>query len=166
MNLKKFILKIVRVIVDTTKFQDFDSDNILIIEKLHGHILIYDIAFKTTIGTKPLRIIFNQIKGWIRAYNRTIYLILFSFEKYDAIYNRFLSHKSGITIIFYQYYSKIKVDSYDPLHIEKLLTLYNVIILIKSILNEDQNHYNYSILVEKMFVWITWNRMTKSFLIV
>lgn len=59
----KMFLKIVRVIVDTTKFQDFDSDNILIIEKLHGHILIYDIAFKTTIGTKPLRIIFNQIKG-------------------------------------------------------------------------------------------------------
>ena len=63
MNFKEFILKIVRVIVDTTKFEDFDSDNFFIIEKLHENILIYDISFKTTIGTKPLHIIFNQIKG-------------------------------------------------------------------------------------------------------
>ena len=61
MNFKKFILKIVRVIIDTIKFEDFISDNILIIEKLHENILIYDISFKTSIGPKPLCIIFNQI---------------------------------------------------------------------------------------------------------
>ena len=33
--------------------------------------------------------------------------------------------------------------------IEKVLTLQNVIILIKSILNEDKNHYYYEILLEK-----------------
>ena len=62
MNFKKFILKIVRVIIDTIKFEDFNSDNILIIKKLHENILIYDISFKTPIGPKPLCIIiFNQI---------------------------------------------------------------------------------------------------------
>ena len=32
-----------------------------------------------------------------------------------------------------------KVDSYDSLSIEKMLTLHNVIILIKSFLNKDTN---------------------------
>ena len=36
---------------------------------------------------------------------------------------------------------KIKVDSYDSLPIEKTLTLHNVIILIKSALNKDQNKF-------------------------
>ena len=35
----------------------------------------------------------------------------------------------------------MKLDSYDSLPIEKTLTLHNVIILIKSILNKDKNHY-------------------------
>ena len=44
-----------------------------------------------------------------------------------------------------QYHSKIKVDSYDSLHIEKGLTLHNVIILIKSALNKDKTYYYYNI---------------------
>ena len=76
-------------------------------------------------------------------------MILFSLAKYEAIYNRIKNHKSGITFNFYQYYSKIKVDSYDSLRLEKLLTLHNVIIHIKSVLNKDQDHYYYSILLEK-----------------
>ena len=47
------------------------------------------------------------------------------------------------------YYVKIKVDSYDFLPIEKTLTLHNVIILIKSILNKDKNHYYYKIFLKK-----------------
>ena len=37
--------------------------------------------------------------------------------------------------------SKIKIDSYHSLPLEKILTLHNVIILIKSALNKDQNQY-------------------------
>ena len=47
-------------------------------------------------------------------FDGTRYLTLFGFEKYNA---------------------KIKLDSYDSLPIEKVLTLDNVIILIKSYLN-------------------------------
>ena len=56
---------------------------------------------------------------------------------------------SGITYIFSHYFTKIKVDSYDYLPIEKRLTLHNVITHIKSVLNKNKNHYSYKIFLEK-----------------
>ena len=67
-------------------------------------------------------------------YNRTRYL---------------KSLKSGITYVFSHYYSKVKIDSYDSLPLEKVLTLHNLIIFIKSVLNKYQNHYCYNILLKK-----------------
>ena len=52
-------------------------------------------------------------------------------------------------IFFYHYFAKIKVDSGDYLPIEKTLTLHNFIILIRSVLNKDINHYYYKIFLEK-----------------
>ena len=53
-------------------------------------------------------------------------------------------------MFFSHYNAKIKVDSYDSLPIEKRLTLHNVIILIKSVLNKDKkNQYYYDIFLEK-----------------
>ena len=86
---------------------------------------------------------FFKIDGIIRIYDRTSYLTLFGSEKYQAIYNRtryLISKKSGITYIFSHYFAKIKVDSYDSLPIEKRLTLHNVIVHIKSVVNKDKNH--------------------------
>ena len=40
---------------------------------------------------------------------------------------------------------EIKVDSYDSLPLEKTLILYNVLIVIKSDHNKDQNHFYYNI---------------------
>ena len=42
--------------------------------------------------------------------------------------------------IFSHYFAKIKDDSFDYLPVEEILTLQNVVILIKSVLNEDKNH--------------------------
>ena len=121
-------------------------------EKSHGNILIYNISYKTLIGPKSLRIRFDKIDGFLRIYDGTRYLILFGSEKYDAIYNRFrylISLKSIITYVFFShYYAKIKVDSYDSLPIEKILTLRNVIILIKSVLNKDKNHYYFNMFLK------------------
>ena len=114
--------------------------------------MIYDISYKTLIGSKPLWIRFNKIDGIIRIYGGTWYLTLFGSKKYDTIYNRIrylISLKSGITYIFSHYLAKIKFDSYDSLLIEKVLTLHNVIILIKSALNKQKNHYYYKISLEK-----------------
>ena len=79
----------------------------------------------------------------IRIYDGTRYLILFGSEKYDAIYNRIrclISLKRTIPYIFFHYFAKIKINSYDSLPLEKRLTLNNVIILIKSVLNKDKNY--------------------------
>ena len=58
MNLKKIV-------------EDFDIDNILIDKKSHENILIYGISYKTLIGSKPLRIRFDKIDGFIRIYDGT-----------------------------------------------------------------------------------------------
>ena len=52
-------------------------------------------------------------------------------------------------IYFFQLFAKIKVDSYDTLPIEKILNLHDVIILIKTVLNKDIDHYYFKILLEK-----------------
>ena len=92
-----------------------------------------------------MRIEFDKIDGFIRIYDGTTkYSTLFGSEKYDVIYDsiRYLiALKNGIPYIFSHYFEKIKVDSYDSLPIEKILTLHNVIIHIKSVLNKDKNHY-------------------------
>ena len=69
-------------------FRDFDFDNILIDEKSHENVLIYDISYETLIGAKLLRIRFNKIDGFVRVYDGTRYFTLFGSEKYDTIYNR------------------------------------------------------------------------------
>ena len=137
---------------DIIKLEDFDLDNILIDEKSHVNILIYDIPYKTFIGRKSFCFRFDKIEGFIRIYDWTRYLILFGSEKYDAIYNRIRKSrivKSSITYIFSHYYAKIKVDSNGSLPIEKRLFLHDVIILIKSVLNKDKNHYYSNIDLEK-----------------
>ena len=86
---------------------------------------------------------FDKIDGFIRIYDGSKYLVLLVPEKY-ATYNRIrylVSLKSGATDVFSHYYAKVKVDSYDFLSTEKILTLHNVIIFIKSVLNKDKNHY-------------------------
>ena len=52
-------------------------------------------------------------------------------------------------MFFCHYYTKIKVDYYGSLPIEKILALYNVIILITSVINKDDNHYYVNIFLEK-----------------
>ena len=52
-------------------------------------------------------------------------------------------------VLFSHYYAKIKVDSYDSLPLEKILTLHNVSIPIKSVLDKNQSHYYYNIFFEK-----------------
>ena len=74
--------------------EDFDLDNILIDEKSDENILIYDISYKTLADSKPLRIRFDKIDGFIRIYDGTRYLTLFGSEKYEPIYNRIRYLKS------------------------------------------------------------------------
>ena len=105
---------------DIIKLEDFSLDNILIDEKSHENIMIYDVAYKTLIGSKPLRIRFDKMDRIIRIYDGATYLTLFGTEKYDAIYDRIrylISLKSSITYIFSHCFAKIKVNFFYSLPI-------------------------------------------------
>ena len=70
----------------------------------------------------------------------TRYFVLFGPGNCDLIYSRIRylrSQKGGITYDFSYNYTKIKIDLYDSLPVEKSLTLHNVITLIKSVSNKD-----------------------------
>ena len=84
----------------------------------------YGISYKTFIDPKPLLMRFKKIDGFNIIYDGARCLRLFGSETYDAIF----SH----------YFANIKVDS---LHIRKILTLDNIITLIKKVLNKDRNNY-------------------------
>ena len=43
---------------------------------------------------------FHKVYGFIKVYDATEYLVLFGLEKYDAIYNRIIKQKNGITCFF------------------------------------------------------------------
>ena len=90
---------------------------------------------------------FDKIDRFIRIYGKSRYFTLFEYEIYDAIYERIA--ESGITYIFYHYFVKRKVDSYNFLPKGKISTLRNVIIHIKSVINKDKNHYYQKIFIEK-----------------
>ena len=61
-----------------------------------------------------------------------------------------LSQKSSITDVISHNYWRIKIDSYwHSLPLKKALSLHNVIILLKSVFNKDQNHYYYIIFQKK-----------------
>ena len=71
---------------DIIKLEDFNFDNILIDEKSHENILIYDISYKTLIGPRPLRIRFDKINGFIRIYDVPRYLVSLGPEKKKMLF--------------------------------------------------------------------------------
>ena len=96
-----------------------------------------------TMGVKPLRIRSNKIDGFIKIHNKIKYLVLFD-ECSDKICDRIkylLSKKSCITDNVNHNFTIIRIDLYDSLPIEKILTFHYVIILIKSVVNKYKNYY-------------------------
>ena len=80
--------------------------------------------------TKPLRIWFERIDGFIKIYDGIRHLVAFAPESFNAIYDKILiSEKGGITYSTNHNFARIRIDSYNFLPIENTLTFYNVIIL-------------------------------------
>ena len=132
---------------DIIKIEDFNLNNILIDEKSYENILVYSIWYKSLIDFKPLRIRFDKIYGFIWVYDGGRYLVFCRNEKYDSICNRIrYLVKSGITYLISHNYAKIKLDSYNFLTLGKTMTFYNVIILVKSVWNQDKDNYYYNII--------------------
>ena len=94
---------------------------------------------------------YDKINGFNKIRNKIRYLVLFDdwCGKICGSTEYLLSKKSGITDSVNYNFAIIKFDSYDSLPIEKILTLHNVIIFIKSVVNKDKNEYYYNIILEK-----------------
>ena len=140
---------------DIMRVVGIDFDNILLDEKsykTYENIIIDNIPYKTFMGTKPLRIRFDEMDGFIKIYDGIRYLILFGPEQYDAIYNRIrylISEKSGITDIITHNFARIRIDSCNSLRIQKKLFFHDVIIPIKSVFNKNENNYYHNVFSEK-----------------
>ena len=68
--------------------------------KKNENILVYDISYKTSTGTKPLRVRHHKIDGFNKIHNGIRYSILFDCGCFDKICDRIkylISEKSGIT---------------------------------------------------------------------
>ena len=71
---------------------------------------------------------------------------------YDEIYDRIkylVSKKSIITNTINHNFARIRIYWYNSPTIENILTFHNLIILIKSVVNESKNKYYYYIFLEK-----------------
>ena len=54
-------------------------------EKIYKNILIYDISYKTFMGSKPLRIWFDKIDGFIKNHDRIRYSLILAHCWFDEI---------------------------------------------------------------------------------
>ena len=108
-------------------------------EKNLENILVYDISYKTFMGKKPLRIWFDKIDGFIKIHGRIRYLV--EYNEIDDKIKNLISEKSCITDNTDCNFARIRIDSYNSLPTEKILTFHNVIILIKSVVNEQKINY-------------------------
>ena len=98
-----------------------------------------------------MRIRYDKIDGFIKIHNKIRYLRSFN-EWWDKVCDRtkyLISKKTGITDSINHNFATVRIDSYDCLPFQKILTLHNVIILIKSIVNKYKNNYFYNKFLEK-----------------
>ena len=63
--------------------------------------------------------------------------------------SKFYQSKKQYHIYSFSLFCENQIYSYEALPMEKRLTLYNVIIFIKLVLNKDKNYYYYKIFTEK-----------------
>ena len=90
--------------------------------------------------------------GFIKTHNGIRCLVLFDYGWFDKICDRIkylISEKSGITDSINHNFGKIRIDSDNSLPIEKILTFHNVIILIKSVANKNEDNYYSNIFLGK-----------------
>ena len=127
--------------------EDTDFENILLDEKSYENILTWYISYKTFMGATPLHIRFDKVNGIIEIYHGSRCLELFGLRIYNAVYERIkylISEKSDAKYIITHNFARIRIDSYNPLPIERTLTFHNVLILIKSVVNKNRNNYYYN----------------------
>ena len=116
---------------DIIKAIDINFKDILIDKELYKEH--YDISYKTSMGAKRLHIRYVQIDWFIKIQDRIKYLVLFDHGWFCEICDKIkylTTEKSGITYSINHKFARIRIDSYNSLLIEKILTFNNVIIIM------------------------------------
>ena len=78
----------------------------------------------------------DKINRYIKIYDGIRYLVLYDCKRHTAIYGRIkypLSEKISIIDSINHSFPRIRIDSYNSLPKEKILTFHNFMILIKSV---------------------------------
>ena len=112
--------------------------------------MIYDVLYKTLSGAKPLRIMFDKVDEFIRNY-----LVLCIFNRIRYL----IKYKSSISYVSWNY-EKIKIVADDGFPLERTFTLYNVVILFKSVFSKNHNQYYY--IISYQFVSISSCQLAKT----
>ena len=151
-NQNKLIKHLVCYFDDIINGTKINFNDIFINNNLYENISVYNISHKTPTASKPLRIRFDKIDGFIMSLNSKIKHLVFDYGLLDKIcykskYRR--SNKSGITNSISYNFGRIKTDSCNSLPIKNILTFHNVIILIKSVVNKNETKYYYNTFLEK-----------------
>ena len=137
---------------DIMKVEDIDLYNILLDKKLYENNLVYNILCKTFIGAKLFRIRFDEVYGIIKIYDGARYLELFGSWFYNRIcdkINYIIGEKNIYKYGINHNFSRITIDSYNFLPIEKIPTFHYVIILIKSVVNKNKINSYFNTFLEK-----------------
>ena len=75
---------------------------------------------------KPLHIRFDKVDGFIKILDGIRYLVIFGCGWFDKICDRIkylINEKSGITDSINHNFGRIRIESYNTLPIEKILTM-------------------------------------------
>ena len=78
---------------------------------------------------------FDKIDRFIKIHGKSTYSVLFDYSYCDKICDKIkylIIEKSGIAGSINHNFARIRIDSYNSLSNEKILTVHNVIVLIKS----------------------------------
>ena len=103
-------------------------------------------------GLISLLIRFDKINGLIGVYDGIRYLVSLGRSWYDEICDKIkylISEKKSLQKVINHNFVRIRIDSYNYLAIEKILTFHNVLILIDSVLNNNESNYYYNVVLEK-----------------
>ena len=108
---------------------------------------------KTPYGARPLHVFLEKVDGYIRKYDETKYLTFVDSEKLEKNIDIdrtrcYITLKSNISSIC-SYNRKIKIDSDDDLYLEQTLNIQLLVILIKSVFEENYNNYYYRVVFGK-----------------
>ena len=130
------------------------SGNILLDEKINQNILIYNISYNTFMSSKPLCIWFNKTDGLVKIYDGSRYLVILGHSWFDEIWDSIkylINEKSCIANSIDYNFARIRIDYFksdNSLPIEKISIFHNIKILIKPVVNKNENYY-YNIFLEK-----------------